>query len=346
MKRIGIIAAGLLTVLCSFSVSTPVQAASNSLGVNPRRDYTVKAGNKVTDTLVLTNLSKTDDLTVQIKPTDFGPQDETGSPSLMLKATEPTKWSLNRYLTIPESYKVPAGKSVDVPFTISIPANVGAGSFYSAIRYSAVADGTNKNISLTSSSATLMFVRVPGEARSFMQLQKFGAFVPSEDGKTGAFTKVFGSTSPKYLSYRLKNTGNVAEQPTGSLLIKNIFGKQVKLYENANPRSNIVLIDQTRRIDLCLNEERTTKKDELDRTVEDIKCNEYKFAPGRYTAQLSLLYGNEGGSSNELSGSTTFWYLPAWFVVSVVAALAVIAGLIWFVIRTIKNRGKSTYRRR
>ena len=54
-----------------------VSAASNSLGVNPRRDYTIKAGDKVSGTLSVSNLSKTDDLVINIDVIDFGAKNET-----------------------------------------------------------------------------------------------------------------------------------------------------------------------------------------------------------------------------------------------------------------------------
>jgi hypothetical protein len=57
MKRFGMIFSSLL--LLATIVVTPQQAsaASNSIGVNPRRDYTVQPGGKVSDTLFVNNLS-------------------------------------------------------------------------------------------------------------------------------------------------------------------------------------------------------------------------------------------------------------------------------------------------
>lgn len=342
MKHIRSIVATLaiVTAILAFPAGN-ASAASNSLGVNPRRDYTIKSGEKINDTLFVTNLSKTDDLVVDIQLIDFSAKDETGSPTLLLGQKEPARWSLKPYMTIAKNYTIAAGKSAEVPFTISIPANVGAGSYYSAVKYSTSGQESEDNVSLTSSSATLMFIRVPGEAKDILKLKDFGAFTPDASGNSGTYGSLYAGSAPKYLSYRLTNEGNVAEQPTGSVQIKDMFGKQVKLFENANPGNNIVLIDQTRRINLCINEDKINRKDaESGRNVEEVKCNNSGLSPGRYTAQLAIIYGDNGSSSHELRDVASFWYLPIWFVILSIAVLAAVAGLIWYGIRKFTRRGR------
>ncbi|HSH55426.1 MAG TPA: hypothetical protein VK983_01210 [Candidatus Limnocylindrales bacterium] len=338
MKRITVTALSILVLMLSAMPSGSVSAASNSLGVNPRRDYVVKAGDELTETLVVSNLSKTEDLNITVRIVDFEAKDQTGSPSLLLKRQEPTRWSLKPYITLPKTVTVAAGKSTDVPFTITIPKDTGAGSFYSAIQYSTDGGDSGQNVTLASSSATLMFVRVPGEARNNLTLENFGAFTPNADRSSGAYATFYGSAAPKYLSYALNNKGNVAEQPVGSVSLKNMFGKEVSIIEDANPSKNIVLIDQTRRIDLCLNEERGERKDpDTGRTVETVDCKDFKLMPGRYTAQLALLYGDNGSSSRELNATASFWYLPAWSIILLVVVLALIAGLVYFIVRKLKG---------
>jgi hypothetical protein len=314
-------------------------ATSNSLGINPRRDYTVKSGEKLQDTLYVSNLSKTEDLYITIHTIDFGPKDETGAPALMLKATTPTRWSLKPYLTIPPTVTIAAGKSISIPFSIAIPKTVGAGSYYSAIQYSTNGqDGSGSNVNLTSSAATLMFVRVPGEATDILRLKQFGAFTPYASGDNGSFGSYFGGSPPKYLAFRLTNDGNVAEQPNGSVILKNLFGKKVQIFEKANINNSIVLIGQTRRFDLCLNEERSSHPDPATgRNVDTVKCNQPKLTPGRYTARLALVYGDTGSSSHELGAVTSFWYLPLWFVVLAIVGLLIVVALIWLLIRKVRR---------
>lgn len=345
MKRLSSILMLALSLGVLTLVTGNVSAASNSLGVNPRRDYTLKPGEKVQDTLNVTNLNQTEALAITIKAIDFKAADQTGTPSLLLRQEQPTRWSLKPYLNIASTYTIPAGKSADIPFTVSIPANVGAGSYYSAVQYAVEgATDANGNVNLASSSVSLIFVRVPGEAKSALVLNNFGAFTPNEDMVSGSYKSFYSSAKPKYLSYTLENKGNLAEQPTGSIVLKNIFGKQVKLYENANPNQNLVLIEQTRRIDVCLNEVEVKEKNKVNGQQEEVrKCEDMSLAPGRYTAATSLFYGGNGSASGEIQATTTFWYLPAWFIIAVALILALVAFAVWKLVNKIKNRNKPTY---
>lgn len=347
MRRLSIILTVMAFAVLYMTAPMPASAASNSLGVNPRRDYAIKPGEAVQDILNVTNLHKSEDLFITIRPLDFRAANETGSPDLLLRQTEPTRWSLKPYITIPKTYTVPAGKSVDVPFSINIPANLGAGSYYSAIQYAVTSPESGEdtvNLNLSGSSVSLIFVRVPGDAKSSLQLKMFGAFNPSKDMSTGTYANFYGATKPKYLSYTLKNNGNIAEQPVGSIQLKNIFGKQVKLYEDVNPDKSLVLIEQTRRVDFCMNETTIKEESKVTGQEEEVKrCDDMALTPGRYTAKMSLLYGGEGFPSQEILATASFWYLPAWFIIAVLVALAVVAYIIWKVINKAKNFRKPTY---
>lgn len=347
MKKAGIFLSSLLMLAAVLITPSTASAAANSIGVNPRRDYTLNPGDTINETLFINNIDKAEELNVKIEVIDFKPQNETGTPSLLIKATEPTRWSLKPYLKIAKTYNIAAGKSIEAPFTISIPKELGAGSYYSAIRYSAVNPETGENVSLSSSAVTLIFVRVAGEARSSLTLEDFGAFTPSEDLTSGVFATFYGSAKPKYISYKIRNNGNVAEQPSGSILIKDIFGKEYKLIQDANPNKNLVLIGQTRRVDVCLNEVRkTVKNPDTGSDVDEVTCNAPQLKPGRYTISLGLVYGANGNGSQELGGTATFWYLPAWFIIAVAVAILVIFLYVRSSVRKLSDRGRKTYSRR
>lgn len=346
MKRLGNVLAGLLAVTLILLLPGSSYAASNALAVNPRRDYTVKPGESTKDTLFVQNLDETNDLTVKIDVVDFGPLDESGSPKLILKDTHPTTWSLKPFISIPATYNIKAGQFVNVPFTLSVPANTGGGTFYGAIRYTAVNPATGKNINLASSTVTLMFLTVPGKTHSNLLLQKFGTYTPGANNSPGVYGSFYGSTTPNYIAYQLKNTGNTAEQPKGSVIIKNIFGKTVKTLTDANPDDNIVLIGQTRSISVCLNPQAPPATHSATNPAPEPKCNNFKIWPGRYTAKLSLIYGIQGSTQLTLNGSSSFWYLPAWFIIAVVVVLLIIAGIIWLIVNAIRNARGNRYRTR
>lgn len=347
MKRFSSLLMALIAVLAIVAIPLRVHAASNSLGVNPRRDYTIKPGETVQDVLSVSNLNKTEPLTIAIRILDFEAKDQTGAPELQLTRKEPTRWSLKPYIKIATSQTIPAGKSVEIPVSITMPATIGAGSYYSAIHYAVSAGEDSGNVSLASSSVSLLFVRVPGEARSVLKLEQLGAFTPSQDFTSGAYGSFFSAAKPKYVSYSLKNLGNIAEQPTGSMELTNMFGKTVKVYDEINPNKNLVLIDQTRRIDLCLNEVEVTKKNKLTGNPEEVKeCQELNLTPGRYKTKISVMYGTNGTPSQEIRETAAFWYLPAWFLIAVAVGLLMVAAFVRSSVHKLQDRGRKTYSRR
>src|SRR5215204_1044083 len=99
MQMKGVLLSGLVLAFV-LGPAAPVSAISNSLGVRPRIDAVIKPGEKFTGLLQVINLSKTDELRIDIAVIDFGARNETGAPSLLLDQKEPTRWSLKPYMTI------------------------------------------------------------------------------------------------------------------------------------------------------------------------------------------------------------------------------------------------------
>jgi hypothetical protein len=345
MKKLARVLSLLLATITLLTVST-VHAASNGLGVTPRRDFTIQPGKSVTDTLYISNLSLNQDLQVDLKVVDFGAANETGTPALHLGDNAPqTPWSLKPFIKLTNGTKIPAGKSANVPVTLTIPANQGAGSYYSAIEYTAVNPETKERVNIAASTASLLFVTVPGDAKEQLTMKQFGAWMSNanKDGN-GVFSSLFMGAAPKEFAYRLQNNGNIAEQPSGSMVIKNIFGRTVKEIQDANPRKQLVLIGQTRRIQVCAKTSVLESKDPNGQQTQQSTCDDPGLLPGRYTAEIALFYGINGSSSQEVVGKTTFWYLPWWSLVALGVVILLIVGLIWLIRRAFSNR-RTKYRR-
>ena len=314
---------------------TLVAAQSNGLGITPRRELTVEAGKTVNDTLYINNLSTTQPLKMNVKVIDFKASNETGSPQLDLRTNAPlTAWSLKPFIKIADHVELAPGKSAFVPYTITIPAGQGAGSYYSAVQFMAD-NSSDKQVTLAASGVSLVFARVPGVAKESLQLQKFGAFVPTSDKSSGSYGSFYLTTPPQQFAYLLKNSGNIAEAPAGSILVKNIFGKNVKVIEDANAYHALALRDQTRRFDVCYTDAKTGEG------VLTGKCSKVNLAPGYYTASLTLLYGQNGSTSNEIHATAGFWYLPVWFVILVIVVIAALALGGWLLYKRLtRNRKK------
>lgn len=343
MKNIARILSVVIAVATLFTAAS-VGAQSNGLGVSPRKDFSVQPGQTVNGTLYISNLSLNQDLQVNIRVVDFAAANETGTPALMVADNAPqTPWSLKPFTKVQGSVSIPAGKSANIPITVTIPATQGAGSYYSAVEYTAQNAATREKVNISASTATLMFVTVPGEAKEKLNLKQFGTYESNDKGG-GAFKGLFLSGPPKEFAYRLENQGNIAEQPSGSLLVKNIFGQTVKEVQDANPKKQLVLIGQTRRIQVCMKSNVLTSKAPSGQEGQQTVCDDPGLMPGRYKAQVALYYGMNGNNSQEILASSTFWYIPWWSIVGFIVALLLLGGLGWLIYRAFSGPRRRYHR--
>jgi len=321
----------LVKLTCSIAISLAAvlmptiqaHAQSNGLGVTPKESFTMKAGQQASNVLYLTNLNKTQPLRVHLSLVDFTSQDESGSAKLLQASDQPqTPWSLKPYLTLPDFATVAPNGTKQIPFTIKLPANIGAGTYYSAVEYTATAGENQQQVNVSASTATLLFINVPGKTTELLTMKSFGMF----DGKN--FKTVFTS-QPKFFDYRLQNTGNVAEAPAGSLVVKNMFGHIVAKVDNANPKGQIALIGQTRRFQGC-----SPKSTAVEDLAKDSNCVPFNVKPGFYTATLAIFYGQNGQPTRQIGATTHFWYLPVSFIIE---ALIVLALVVYFLSRLYKR---------
>lgn len=323
-----------VVVFSLFVITSNTNAQSTGLRINPRVDATIASGETQSGQLLIANLNKNIPITVDLSVVDFKATDETGTPTPLLDDNaEQTPWSLRPYINIPSTVELGAGESKYIPYSIRIPESRGAGSLYSAIKYDPRPSTDGDTVLISGSPMQLIFVTVPGSATELLNLRDFGAY-KIDDGQTvGEFASIFVNSQPQKLAFLVENRGNVAESPAGSILIKNIFGKVIKEIESANPKNNLALIEQTRRFEVCIKS--SVEEIEQDgRRVDLESCENPELAPGMYRAQLSIFYGINGSSTQEITAASTFWYLPWWFVGIVLAVLAVLA----FIIFKIRNR--------
>jgi len=326
MKRyVGIfITAVVVLGAATFAMFTPqiVSASSAALSILPKKNYTIEPGKSVKDTLVIRNLDAAEDLELQLRVVDFTYTDDGGTPKLMLAEDAPqTTWSLKPFLTVPKTVTIPPKSSKTLDMSVAIPANQGAGSFYSAIVYSSGAS-EGGNVGLSASGVTLVFASVPGKVDENLKLEKFGAYKPPEGDNEGQYTFITGD-EPKVMAYTLKNEGNVTEAPVGSITLRDLFGRETVI-NDVNPNSSLALIGQTRTYTACIKLQ--TEKVEFDGGQSESKeCASPSLWPGYYSASLNLFYGQNGNRTQEITGGGWFWYLPLWFVVTMLILLLVVA---------------------
>lgn len=334
-------ALAVLFILVSVMPASAATSGSSSLSITPTKRYTIKPGESVTDKLTISNIDRQNDLNISLRMIDFTYTDQSGTPKLAIGADVPTTtWSLKPFTTLPkDNITIPAGQTKTLNYTIKMPANIGAGSYYSAIMYQA--GGANGgNVALNATGVTLAFVSVPGTVKENMTLQKFGAYTSNDNGTTGGFTYIAIDNAPKMIAYTLKNQGNVFENPAGNVIMKDMFGHQVANV-TTNSTQSLALLGQTRLFTSCI---RNVQQDvnALGGTTKSTKCVDPKLKPGRYTMNLDIFYGQNGNQTHEITAAASFWYLPIWFLVLVAVIIALLIWLFFWLRRKIRTVVKGT----
>lgn len=318
--------------------AVPVSAVSSaSLSIVPRKNYIIEPGKSVNDKLTIRNLDATAPLELTLRVVDFTFTDDGGSPKLMLAEDAPeTTWSLKPFLTLPETVTIEPKSSKTLDMGVSIPAGHGAGSYYSAIVYSAgSADGGN--VGLSASGVTLVFTSIPGDVKEDLKLENFGAYSKDkkDQGNKTGYMFITGD-EPTTLAYTLKNNGNVTESPVGSITLKDMFGKETEI-SDVNPNSSLALIGQTRTFTSCIK----LKAQDVDfngSRSESKACISPGLWPGYYHSTLNLFYGQNGNRTQEIVGNASFWYLPMWFVIAAIIILLIATYFIWRAVRVVRQK--------
>lgn len=335
MKRLTSIFVAALAVLVVAGIHAPsVSADSAALSIVPKKNYVIEPGDSVDDKLTIRNLDKTSPLKLSLRVVDFTFTDDGGTPKLMLDPNAPqTTWSLKPFLKVPEYVEIPASSSKSLDIKVSIPAGHGAGSYYSAIVYSSTA-GEGANVGLSASGVTLAFTQVPGLVKEDLQLKKLGAYYAASQKGGPKYVK-FAMEKPRSVAYTLENKGNVTESPVGSITLKHMLGKEQTI-SNINPTGSLALIGQTRTFAACI---KLKDKDvSLNGTQStSLECVDPGLWPGRYTVTLNAFYGQNGNPTQEIIKTSSFWYLPLWFVLAVVVLALVVTFYIWRLVRKIKG---------
>lgn len=269
-------------------------------------------------------------LRVKGQVNDFVAAGEDGTPKILLdeENAEPNPYSLKAWIApLPELILEPR-QIRQLPVTINVPANAAPGGYYGVVRFTATPpelEGTG--VSLSASLGSLILVRVNGAATEKLDIEEF--FVSkNEDGAKAA--TLFQSAPVKF-TQRIKNSGNIHEQPAGQVTITDMFGKKIAAVNvNLPPRN--VLPASIRKFEQPLDS--------------SVIGNKRLF--GKYTAELSLTYG---ANKQTVSDSITFWVVPYKLIGFIILGLIGGFFLLRFLIQRYNRRiiGKAygnKYRRR
>jgi hypothetical protein len=304
--------AGLLAgaALLCFVAAEPVLAATapkagggQALEIAPPLiTLTADPGQTLKTQLNLRDISSTN-LVVKNEINDFVAAGEDGTPKILTDPNDANPFSLRTWISpLPRLTMKPRQIRV-LPITITVPKSASPGGHYGVIRFTGTPpelEGTG--VSLSASLGALVLITVNGKTTEKLSIAELA---PQQKGKTKS---LFESTPLTFIT-RLRNEGNIHEQPIGRIIIKDMFGKTVAgLNVNLPPRN--VLPDSIRRFESPLDS--------------SVIGNKKLF--GRYTADLTVTYG---ANKQIITKSVSFWVLPYRLIIGIIIAL--IAG--FFILR-------------
>jgi len=119
---------------------------------------------------------------------------------------------------------------------------------------------------------------------------------------------------------RLKNEGNVHEQPRGQISIKDMFGQKIANL-NVNLENRNVLPGSTRKFEQPLDE--------------TVIGNRMLF--GRYTADLEITYGS-AENRQTMTSQLSFWVIPYKLIAGILLGLVALFFILRIAIKRYNDR--------
>lgn len=216
---------------------------------------------------------------------DFVASGEDGAPKIIMDTTNDVNpYSIKGWISPIASLLMVPHQIKTINVTIHVPSNASPGGHYGVIRFTATPPELHSTgVSLSASLGSLILITVTGKTKEGLAVVEFST------NKNGRTVKLF-EAKPINFSERIKNIGNVHEQPSGQVSVIDMFGKKIGAV-NVNLQARNILPQSIRRFDQTL----------------DSSVIGNKILFGRYTANLHLTYG---ATKQVLTASLVFWVIP------------------------------------
>lgn len=307
-----------LVLLSAALVLVAPQARAVTL-IPPSLEFSdVQPGTAIPSKLKLFNETATT-ITLYSQTANFTALDETGTPNIDLNST---KEGLASWITIePGPFTLEPGQRVEVPFTITLPADAPPGGHYASVLFSPQQPGTagQGQVAITQKIGTLVLVRVAGTINESGSIAQFIA----DNGST-KFSRL-----PVDFLVRFQNSGNVHLRPTGNLTIRNVLGGTTIVIP-INSELGATLPQSVRKYDAIW--EKSVDASTHGNFFQEVGREWRNFAFGPYTASVALTFGQ----ANDKTATATlqFWVFP-WRVLLV--SLLVIAAIVAIIILIVRQ---------
>jgi hypothetical protein len=305
-----------VSLLVLTSAASAATAAGSGMRVSPvRTDLVIKPGQYKVVTIDVQNVTKAVQ-TFKVVVNDFvASSDESGAPALLLNGQSNDRHGLKRYINAPSSVTVPSNGSKSVNVTVKIPKGTPGGGYYGAVRFIPGSASSGSNVSLSGSVGSLILVSVPGDVKESLTLAGL------DITQSGSVKSVFTSNKGITAAVRVRNDGDVQEQPFGKLQLKK--GDKVLQtieFNDSTPPGN-VLPDSVRKFNIPL------------KGIGSI---------GKYTVVANLGYGTKG---QLLTGSTSFYVIPGTLLLLAAIIILVILFLIFVFPKMLRNYNRNVVRK-
>ena len=270
-----------------------------TISISPQSlDIAINPGESATNVFRLTNASD-DTITVATTPKNFLPRGVEGAIDL---TEDDTPFSLANWISVsPDGESViEPRQSIDYIVTIDAPDNAEPGGHFGSVVFRTVpTQGDGAGAVISQELAPVILVRIPGDV--------------DESGRIARFvsTQRLWTNQPAIeFDLLFENTGTVHYQPSGQVVVRNLFGREV---DRISVEGRNVIPDAERK---------------LDATWED-----YGFRFGYYSAEATLVHG----SDNEITtSSTNFWIIPVQQLAPFIIALAILGFVTYRLRRRLK----------
>lgn len=267
----------------------------------PVMNLTANPGQTITAQVSLRDISG-GKLVVTGEINDFIAGGEDGTPKIILDNTTESPYSIKNWISPLPELRLDPKQIKNLPITITVPANAAPGGYYGTIRFTGVPpELKGTGVSLSASLGALILLRVNGTAKENLSIQEF-----SVNNNRGGKANTIFEAAPLQFVVRLKNNGNIHEQPVGQIAITDMFNKKIAAM-NVNLSSKNVLPSSIREFNQTLDK--------------SVIGNRILF--GRYTAKLNMTYGS---NKEVITKTISFWVIPYTMIAIGIAVL--IAGFI------------------
>ena len=309
IKHINLFLSGIALLLVAslplYAASQPITPAQGLEISPPVISLNANPGQSVKTSLKLRNIT-TSPLLVRSEIDDFTAQGENGLPQVILNG-EATAYSLKAYVQPVGDFTLAPQQQKTIAIIIKVPQNAPPGGHYGVIRFSGIPPQLNgqQGLALSASLGSLILLTVSGDVTHNLSFAEF--FASQNDHKGSFFAR-----GPITLSERLDNSGNVHEQPSGSVRVTNIFGQKVADIA-INTTGGNILPSSIRRFDETFSKH---------------------FMIGRYSATANITYAD----NKIISAKISFWVIPYKLITIAIVVLVGIVLLVRFGLGGYKRR--------